>query len=208
MATVTKIDFKRELRELYMPGRQASLVEVPDMAFLMIDGRGDPNTAASYREAIEALYAVAYTVKFTVKRLPSGGIDFTVMPLESLWWSGATTTVNLQDKSGWRWTAMIMQPDPVTYEIAEQARFQVSRKKPLPALKLLRYERFAEGTAAQVMHFGPYSDEGPTIRALHQFIAEQHYNLAGKHHEIYLSDPRRSAPDKLRTVVRQPVTAQ
>jgi hypothetical protein len=208
MATTTKIDYKRELSELYLPGRKPSLVDVPEMAFLMVDGRGDPNTDASYREAIEALFTVAYTVKFAVKRMPSGGVEFSVMPLESLWWSGDTTTLNLDDaKSEWSWTAMIMQPDPVNAEIVEDARAQAARKKPLPALDLLRYERFAEGTAAQVMYLGPYSDEGPTIRALHQFISEEGYTPVGKHHEIYLGDPRRSAPAKLRTVIRQPVSA-
>lgn len=205
MTSVTKIDFKRELGDLYRPGRKPSLVDVPEMGFVMVDGRGDPNTAASYREAIEALYSVAYTVKFTFKRMPSGGMDFGVMPLESLWWSGDTPILNVDDKSEWSWTAMIMQPDPVTAEIVEQARSQAASRKPLPALELLRYERFSEGTAAQTMHIGPYSDEGPTIRLLHEFITGQGYTPAGRHHEIYLGDPRRSAPEKLRTVIRQPI---
>ena len=202
----TKIDLKRELRDLYLPGREPSLVDVPEMAFVMIDGDGDPNTAASYRQAIEALYAVAYAVKFAVKRSPSG-IDFGVMPLESLWWASDMKTFS-DDKSAWSWTAMIMQPEPVTAEIVQEARRQAAAKKSLPALELLRFERFAEGPAAQVMYLGPYRDEGPTIEALHAFIAELGCVAVGKHHEIYLGDPRRSAPEKLRTVIRQPVAAR
>ena len=199
-----KTDFKRELRELYQPGREPCLVQVPEMAFLMIDGHGDPNTDPRYREAIEALYAVAYTVKFAVKHAP-GGIDFGVMPLESLWWSGRSGPFDATDKSRWNWTAMIMQPEPVPQSIVEAAIDQVALKKAPPALGLMRYQTFAEGEAAQVMYVGPYSDEGPTIAALHRFIAEQGLSPAGKHHEIYLGDPRRSKPDKLRTVIRQPV---
>ena len=200
----TKIDFKRELRELYAPGRRPVVVDVPEMAFVMIDGHGDPNTADSYREAIEALYAVSYTVKFAVKRGPAE-IDFGVMPLEGLWWSQDPTVFSTGDKSAWNWTAMIMQPEPVTAEIVEEACHQAAAKKSLPALEKLRYERFAEGSAAQVMYVGPYKDEGPTIAALHAFIAEQGGTLTGKHHEIYLGDPRRAAPEKLKTVIRQPL---
>jgi hypothetical protein len=200
----TKIDFKRELRELYAPGRKPVLVDVPGMAFVMIDGHGDPNTADSYRQAIEALYSVSYTVKFAVKRGPAA-IDFRVMPLEGLWWAEDPTVFSTGDKSEWNWTAMIMQPEPVTAELVAEARHQAAAKKSLPALDLMRYERFAEGTAAQVMYVGPYKDEGPTIAALHAFIAEQGGTLTGKHHEIYLGDPRRSAPEKLKTVIRQPL---
>ncbi len=201
---VMKIDLKRELRKLYQPGRAPSLVDVPEMGFLMIDGQGDPNTAAAYREAIEALYAVAYTVKFAIKGVP-GGIDFAVMPLEGLWWNDGTTGFDADDRSRWQWTAMIMQPDAVTPEIVTEARRQAAAKRSLPALDLLRHERFAEGAAAQLMYLGPYKEEGPAIQALHAYIAEQGYRPAGKHHEIYLGDPRRSAPEKLRTVIRQPI---
>lgn len=201
-----KIDFKRELRELYAPGHEPSLVEVPELAFVMIDGRGDPNTAPAYREAVEALYAVAYAAKFAVKRAPDG-IDFGVMPLEGLWWAEDMSRFSSEDKTDWSWTAMIMQPEPVTTEIAEAARQHAAAKKSLPALERLRFERFHEGLAAQVLHIGPYAEEGPTIARLHAFIAEHGYVPAGKHHEIYLSDPARSAPEKLKTVIRQPVVS-
>ena len=200
----TKIDSKRELSELYLPGSQPSLIEVPDLAFLMVDGHGDPNTSAAYRAAIEALYAVAYAAKFTVKR-EQVAIDFTVMPLESLWWVEDMSRFPVVDKSEWSWTAMIMQPEPVTTEVVELAVQQVAAKRSLPALERLRFERFHEGLAAQVMYRGPYAEEGPTVARLHEFIAEQGYELVGKHHEIYLGDPRRTAPARLRTVIRQPV---
>ena len=202
----TKIDFKRELGDLYLPGRTPSLVDVPEMSFVMIDGHGDPNTATAYREAIEALYAVAYTVKFAVKHMPSG-IDFAVMPLEGLWWSSDPTAFITGDKSEWSWTAMIMQPEPVTEELVWEARREAAAKRSLPALELMRYEHFAEGAAAQVMYVGAYRDEGPTIAALHAFIAEQGCTAVGRHHEIYLGDPRTSASEKLRTILRQPIEA-
>ncbi len=200
----TKIDFKREMRELYFPGREPALVEVPEMAFLMIDGHGDPNTATAYREAIEALYAVAYTTKFAIKHTP-GGIDYGVMPLEGLWWIPDMSRFREADKAEWDWTAMIMQPEPVTPEVLEAAREKLRDKKVLPALEHMRFERFDEGLSAQFMYLGPYAEEGPAIQRLHAFIAAQGYALAGKHHEIYLSDPRRTAPEKLKTVIRQPV---
>jgi hypothetical protein len=202
-----KIDFKRELRDLYAAGREPSLVEVPTLAFLMVDGHGDPNTAAEYRDAVEALYAVAYAAKVAVKLAPDG-IDFGVMPLEGLWWVPDMSRFTIENTSDWSWTAMIMQPEPVTAEIVRAARRKAAAKKSLPALELLRLERFREGLAAQIMHLGPYADEGPTIAQLHAFIAEQGYAPTGKHHEIYLSDPTRSAPEKLKTLIRQPVAAR
>jgi hypothetical protein len=204
MSTTTKIDFKREFADLYLPGREPRFVEIPEMGFLMIDGEGDPNSAASYREAIETLFAVAYTAKFMVKRGPSA-TEFAVMPLESLWWAPDGSVFGIDDASEWRWTAMIMQPEPVTAEIVQEAGRAAGAKRSLPALERLRYERFAEGRAAQLMYLGAYKDEGPTIRALHAFIAQAGYSAAGRHHEIYLGDPRRTAPERLRTVLRQPV---
>lgn len=202
----TKVDLKRELHELYTARRDPRVVDVPELAFLMIDGHGDPNTAAAYREAVETLYAVAYTAKFIVKRAP-GGVDFGVMPLEGLWWTDDMSTFSTDHKSDWDWTMMIAQPGHVTAEVVEEARAKAAKKKALAAIDRLRFERFTEGLAAQIMHIGPYAAEGPTIERLHAFISENGYTLTGKHHEIYLSDPRRAAPEKLKTIVRQPVTA-
>ena len=197
-----KVDFKRELRELYGPPRTASLVQVPELSFLMVDGHGDPNTSAEYREAVSALFSVSYAARFALKR--SGVIDYGVMPLEGLWWVPDISEFSIEDKTAWDWTAMIMQPGEVTDPVLENAR-QAAAKKELPALERLRLERFTEGLSAQVLHVGPYSAEGPTIARLHEFIAAQGYERAGKHHEIYLSDPGRAAPEKLKTIIRQPV---
>jgi hypothetical protein len=200
--SATKVDYKRELRELYAPGPEPVIVDVPEFAFLMIDGHGDPNTAEEYREAIETLYAVAYTAKFAVKH--AGGLDFGVMPLEGLWWAADPAAFTTGDKSAWDWTMMIMQPDQVSAAVVEQACARVAAKKAAAAVGRPRFERFAEGRAAQLTYVGPYAAEGPVIQRLHAFITEQGYALAGKHHEIYLSDPRRTAPEKLKTVIRQP----
>ncbi len=205
--SATKIDFKRELRELYAPARGPSLVDVPELAFLMIDGHGDPNTASEYSKAIEALYTVAYTVKFDLKRA-ADGIDYPVLPLEALWWVPDMSKFTTEDKSAWDWTVMIMQPDQVTGEVFEAARTKANQKKSLDAIGQVRLERFAEGLAAQIMHIGPYAAERPTIERLHAFIAEQGYERAGKHHEVYLSDPRRAPAEKLKTIVRQPIIAR
>jgi hypothetical protein len=201
----TRVDLKRELRELYTASRCPGWVEVPELVFLMIDGHGDPNTAPEYGEAVRAIYAVAYAAKFVVKRAPDG-IDFGVMPLEGLWWTPDMATFTTDDKSAWDWTTMIAQPEQVTPEVVERARAKAAGNLALAAIDRVRLERFREGHAAQVMHIGPYATEGPTIHGLHVFIAEQGYERAGKHHEIYLSDPRRSAPEKMKTIVRQPVT--
>jgi hypothetical protein len=200
-----KIDFKRQFKELYSArvGTPA-VVDVPELSFLMVDGTGDPNSAGEYREAVEALFSVSYRVKFAVKRGPDG-MDYGVMPLEGLWWSNDLPAFSLEDKSSWRWTAMIMQPDLVTDDLVHRSIVEASEKKPLPAASKLRFDRFREGLAAQVLHVGPYSAEGPTVERLHAFIAEAGLSRRDKHHEIYLSDPSRADPAKLKTVVRQPV---
>jgi hypothetical protein len=202
--TVTKVDFKRELSRLYRPGRDPALVDVPELAFLMIDGHGDPNVSVEYREAIEALYAISYTLKFAIKKAP-GGVDYAVMPLEGLWWSEDPADFLTGTKSHWLWTAMIMQADEVSTEMVVDAIDTARRKRALPAADKLRLARFHEGMAAQLMHTGPYAEEAPNIERLHAFISAEGYALGGKHHEIYLGDPRRSAPEKLRTIIRQPV---
>ncbi len=200
--TVTKIDLKKELKHLYNASAQkAEIVDVPEMNFLMVDGAGDPNTSQEYVDAIQALYTMSYTLKFMVKK--EKAIDYGVMPLEGLWWVDDMSKFSVDDKDAWKWTAMIMQPEYVTKELFGKALEQVQKKKNLPAVPKIRFEAFDEGLSAQVMHIGPYSAEGPTVERLHAFIKENGYQLRGKHHEIYLSDPRRSAPEKLKTVVRQ-----
>lgn len=189
---------------LYNPSKaKVALIEVPGMNFLMIDGKGDPNTTRSYAEAIEALYSVSYTLKFMVKR-GEMAIDYGVMPLESLWWVEDMTQFDPNKKDDWLWTAMIMQPEFIAPTMVAEAVEQVRLKKNPKALPKLRFEAFNEGKAAQIMHIGPFSEEGPTIEKVHAFIAANGFKLSGKHHEIYLSDIRRAAPEKWKTVVRQP----
>ena len=201
---MAKIDFKKQLKHLYSPSaKQPSLVDVPEMNFLMIDGSGDPNTCQEYQEAIPALYAASFTGKFAVKK--ARGIDYVVPPLEGLWWAEDMAQFGTADKDSWLWTAMIMQPEWVTPALVADVITQLQAKKDLPALAKMRLESYAEGLSAQIMYVGPYSEEGPTIEKLHQFIADSGHELRGKHHEIYLSDPRRTQPEKLKTVIRQPV---
>ena len=201
---MTKIDFKKELKHLYNPSlKKVEIVDVPMTNFLVIDGAGDPNTAKEYKDAVEALFAVSYALKFMVKK--EKGVDYGVLPLEGLWWTDDMAQFSMENKDAWKWTSMIMQPEYVTEDLVSKALEQVKKKKNPPALPKIRFESFQEGLSAQTMHIGPYSAEGPTIERLHNFIKEQGYELRDKHHEIYLSDPRRSAPERMKTVIRQPV---
>ncbi len=200
---MTKFDYKKDLKQLYFPPAKIfTFVEVPPMNFLMIDGHGDPNKVPVYQEALEALYTVAYTIKFALK---PRDIEYVIPPAEGLWWMEDMRQSSQETKDRWDWTMMIMQPQDVSAEVVEQARGSATRKKELPALNKLRFERFHEGLCVQIMYFGAYADEGPTIASMHAFIHEQGYELTGKHHEIYLGDHRRTPPEKLKTVIRQPV---
>ena len=203
-ATAPKIDYKRELGRLYRARREPAIVDVPEMSFAMIDGRGSPTDSADYMEAIGALYGVAYTLKFMVKRSP-GGLDYTVMPLETLWWTLGDSPLISADPTDWRWTAMIMQPESVTGPMVREAATAVGAKRELPAPPRLRLERYFEGPSAQVLHVGPYEEEKATIERLMAFISAVGDVPAAKHHEIYLSDPNRTARDRLRTIIRQPI---
>ncbi len=190
------------LKELLGPSsKEPSIVEVPELEFLMVDGTGDPNKPGSFQDAIQALYSLSYGAKFALKK---AGIEYRVSPLEGLW--GSAGGFVPAEKATWRWTAMIMQPPAVTPAVLEKVRSEAMRKKPLPALAKVRLESFREGLSAQIMHVGPYSAEAPTIARLHDFIKKHGYRLTGRHHEIYLGDPRRSAPERLRTVIRQPIS--
>ena len=195
---------KEELRQLYhASAKEVVQVDVPALRFLMIDGQGDPNTSAAYAQAVEALFSVSYAAKFSVKKAPQA-IDYAVMPLESLWWADDMSAFAAGDKSNWKWTAMIMQPGFAADSLIDAAIVEVQKKKNLPGLPKLRLEQFAEGSCAQVLHIGPFSEEGPTIRRLHDFI-EARAVRSGKHHEIYLSEIRRTDPAKWKTIIRQPM---
>ncbi len=200
-----KIDLKKEHAGLYAVSAKAPvIVEVPALNYLLIDGKGDPNTSLDYQAAVEALFSVSYTLKFMVKK-GKEAIDYGVMPLEGLWWVEDMTKFDIYKKGDWLWTAMILQPEFITLQMVEAAVTAVKNKKNLPALGKIRFESYTEGKAGQILHIGPFSEEGPTIQRLHHFIEEQGYHLQGKHHEIYLSDIRKAAPEKWKTIIRQPV---
>ncbi len=199
-----KVDFKKELKHLYQPSaKEVVQVEVPPMNYLMVDGEGDPNTSKEYSDAIEVLFIISYAVKFMVKK-GATAIDFGVMPLEGLWWADDMSKFGTSDKSNWKWTMMIAQPSFVTREIIECAIADVKKKKNPIAIAKVRLESLSEGSCAQIMHIGPFSEEGPTIEKVHQFI-ERRSQRTGKHHEIYLSDIRKADPSKWKTIIRQPM---
>ena len=200
-----KTDFKKELKHLYQPHKKDfQIVEVPDLKFFKVDGSGDPNLAPEYTAAIEALYAMSYKVKFLSKKEEK---DYVVPPLEGLWWAEDMDSFSsARDKSLWEWTMMIMTPEWITAEMVAVARVAVPKKKELPALDKLRWEVYREGLAVQILHLGSYDDEGPVLTRLHkQWMPENGYLFNGLHHEIYLSDPRRVEPSKLKTILRQPI---
>ncbi|MFE6735324.1 GyrI-like domain-containing protein [Microbacterium sp. NPDC057650] len=198
------VDLKKQIESYRAVRGRFQVLTVPAMSFLMVDGHGDPNTAPEYRDAVGALYPLAYSLKFFSRR--ELGLDHTVMPLEALWSADDMDAfTSARDKSRWDWTVMIMVPDWITAEHVEIARNAV-RAKATAALDAVRFETFDEGLSVQTLHVGPYDAEGPVLDELHsRFIPENGLRMTGRHHEIYLGDPRRAAPDKLRTILRQPV---
>lgn len=200
-----KTDLKKELKQFYTASaRKPALVDVPKLKYLMIDGSGDPNGAPGLQGAMEAMYAVAYTLKFALKLGPEK-LDWTVMPPEGLWWTEDGGHINEKNTASWRWTLMMVVPDFVTAAMLRQTVKTVKEKKGLALLDDVRLGSWREGKAVQMMHIGPYSEEGVSIDKMQQFAAENGYAATGKHHEIYFSDPRRTKPEKLKTLLRQPV---
>lgn len=193
------------MKDLLAPSsRDFTLVDVPELQFLMIDGMGRPGTGQEYQQALEALYAVSYKTKFISKATQNK--DYVVPPLQALWWADDMDTFIRREKDAWKWTVMIMQPDWITGEICAEAKAAVQTKKDLPALPKLRLKKIHEGLSVQILHIGSYDDEGPTIKRLHQqYLPENGLTENGKHHEIYLGDPRKTVPEKLKTILRQPV---
>lgn len=199
-----KIDFKKELKEIYKASaKNCTIVEVPSMNFFMVDGIGNPNTSLEFQNAVEALFSVSYTLKFMIKK--SQAIDYGVMPLEGLWWCDKMEEFSVQNKDAWNWTIMIMQPQYITQELVIETIEKVRREKGLAAIDKLRFDTFSEGKAVQILHIGPFSEEGPTVEKLHSFITANGCQKKGKHHEIYLSDTRRGDPKNWKTIVRQPL---
>ncbi|MFC0449445.1 GyrI-like domain-containing protein [Rhodococcus jostii] len=200
-----KIDLKKQ-RATYTAVRgRFSVVTVPALQFLMIDGHGDPNTSKAYEDALKTIYPVAYKLKFFSKG--ELGRDYSVMPLEALWWADDMDSFTAaRDKSRWDWTLMNMVPDWITCEHFDTVVEAVGRKGGAPALDAIRLERFDEGLSVQTLHVGSYDEEAPVLDEMHtRFIPDNSLRMTGKHHEVYLSDPRRTAPGKLETILRQPV---
>jgi hypothetical protein len=212
---MAKPDLKKELKYLYAPSaKKVGIVDVPEFNFVMIDGIIEPGetpgSSESYRNAIGALYGASYTLKFMSKLRQTDPLDYTVMALEGLWWTDAGDfSFNAEDP--WRWTMMMLQPDHIGETMFQEA-LQKTREKAAaksednPAIDELRFERFHEGLCMQIMHIGPYSEEPRTIAKMEAFAAENGYQKSGKHHEIYLGDPRRAKPERLKTILRQPVS--
>ena len=199
-----KVDLKKELKHLYRASaKNVAEIDVPALRFLMIDGIGDPNDSEAYGQAVEALFSVSYAAKFTLKKGPQQ-IDYAVMPLEGLWWADDMSVFQTDDRAKWQWTMMIMQPHFLSDASIESTIVEVRRKKKLPGLDKLRLEEFDEGHCAQILHVGPFSEEGATIERLHEFIDDKSGRI-GKHHEIYLSDIRRADPSNWKTILRQPM---
>lgn len=200
-----KTDFKKSLNSYKAQAHQFHIIDVPKMQYLMVDGHGDPNSSQDFKDAIEALYPVAYKLKFASKQELEK--DYTVMPLEGLWWAkDMSTFTSARDKSQWDFTLMIMQPDWITREMFEAALEKVKAKNPPKSLPKVRFETLEEGTCVQTLHIGSFDDETPVLDKMHNtFIPENQFKMTKKHHEIYLSDFRRVEPSKLRTILRQPV---
>lgn len=201
---MVKTDLKRQMKELYNPSaKEVTEVTVPSMTFLMIDGAGDPNASEEFQAAVEAVFAVSYSIKFLVRKGPDAA-DYAVMPLEGLWWADDMRDF-AGDRSSWKWTAMIMQPSFVERTVIDSAIAQVKQKKNPAALAKMRVASLEEGRCAQLLHVGPFSAEGPAIERVHAHIRSKGKQLAGKHHEIYLSDFRKVDSSKWKTVIRQPM---
>ncbi len=197
-----KIDLRKQLKPFYSSSKKPNIIDVPNATFLTIIGRGEPGGEA-YQAALNALYSVAYTVKFKSK---AAGKDFTVMGLEGLWWlDNPDASFEKVPREKWNWKSLIRQPDFITADMVEEAKMEAKEKKGLEEIGRVVLEEFHEGLSAQIMHIGPYSEEGGTIEILHKFIEENGYKMHGYHHEIYMSDPRRAAPEKWKTILRHPI---
>lgn len=199
-----KIDLKKRYRELYSGRKEPAIIQVPELCRIAVDGRGNPNDEQVFGAALEALYAAAYGLKFGLKK--SRGLDWGIMPLEGDWWSKDISTFSMDRKGEWLWTLSVVHPEEVSEAEVQASLEEARRKKPgNPFVAGLRFERKPSHEAAQVLHLGPYEAEPPSIARLHAFIAAQGRSMAGEHREIYLGDPRKTAEEKLKTILRQPL---
>jgi hypothetical protein len=210
MIAMNKLDLKLQLKEFYsIKAGLIKVVKVPPLKFLLIDGEGYPGISQEYIDAMSTLYPICYKLKFIMK---ANRKDYTVMPLEGLWWADDMSIFTNPDpnkKNNWKWTAMILQPDFISENLLKEAIEELKAKeKPLPSIKKLRFETFEEGLSAQMLHIGPYSTEGPNIQKLHAHITDVEHGLFDgykhRHHEIYLSNPQRIKPERMKTIIRQP----
>ncbi|RCX17218.1 hypothetical protein DFR58_108112 [Anaerobacterium chartisolvens] len=204
-----KLDYKKEFKDLYMPKNKPSLIDVPPMNFILINGKGSPQQE-EYQNAISILYALSFTIKMSKMsgNQPQGYFEYVVPPLEGLWWC-ENGGFDFEKRDIWRWTSMMRQPEFVTMEVFKWAFDECKKKKPELDISRARFEQFTEDLCVQMMHTGPYSDEPKSIEMMGKFVEESNLvdvtGIDRKHHEIYLSDPRKTAPEKLRTVLRHPV---
>jgi len=210
---MNKLDYKKEYKDLYQPKTKPSIIDVPEMLFIAVDGEGNPNTCEEYKSALEILYGLSFTIKMSKMNStqPDGYFEYVVPPLEGLWYADGVTFdgLNVTDKSKFKWISMIRQPEFVTEEVFEKAKASLQKKKPDLDLSKARLMKFTEGLCVQIMHKGAYDDEPASIEQMKRFLDENGYiedfSKDRLHHEIYLSDPRRCAPDKLKTVIRHPI---
>lgn len=209
-----KLDYKKEYKDLYQPAAKPSLIEVPEMIFIAVDGAGDPNTCPEYKAAMEILYGLSFTIKMSKMdgSQPEGYFEYVVPPLEGLWFADGISFdgMNVTDKSKFKWVSMIRQPEFVTEQVFEAAREKLAKKKPDLDLSKARLMKYTEGLCVQIMHKGAYDDEPRSIEMIKKFAAgnglTEDFSEGRFHHEIYLSDPRKCAPKRLRTVIRHPVS--
>lgn len=212
-----KLDYKKEFKDLYLPKNEPMLVDVPEMNFIMVDGKGNPNDeGGEYQSAVEILYALSYTIKMSKKGSYNidGYFEYVVPPLEGLWWM-ENDGMDFKKKDKFEWTSMIRQPEFVTKEVFEWACSEVLRKKPNIDVSKARLQKFKEGLCVQIMHIGSYDDEPKTVEKLDKYVEDNNLinaistineqGIIKRHHEIYLSDPRKTSLDKLKTVIRHPV---
>jgi len=198
---------KKDLQEFYTASADTiAIVEVPPLRFLMAQGNGDPNSAPAFQQAADTLFRLSYTLKSMVEK--EQGKDYTVMPLEGLWGAEDLAACALGPRDEWKWTLMILQPDFITKDMVAAARGAAQREENAAPLYDTTFMRHTDGQSAQILHVGPYAEEAATIARLHTFIKEKGYHFAGKLHEIYLSDPRRTPPEKLETILRQPISLE
>lgn len=198
-----KLDYKKKYPEYYNPKRKIEFVNIPEMKFFMIDGQGDPNNK-EFKNAMEAIYALSYNLKMKIVKKEKLENDYVVPPLEGLWHKEDMSTWSIDDKDSWEWTIMIRIPDYVSENQIDRAFEIVKNYKNPTSLSKIRVDKYNEGNVAQIMYVGPYSEEGSTIQKLHQAIIDKGFQLFGKHHEIYISDPRRVDASRLKTIIRQP----